>query len=303
MARQYFRLSQTQLPLSAQGTDIGLGPVLNGPVTDERQTPLQESNTGGVWPVGQNPGMGIPFFKSAAVKIPKVRALTLAPHTDVDGCMIRFKGETTWRFLGPGIVLFPLDGSSDEFDAQPAFLIPQNVDQGAGQTVHPVFFGDCVLEVFTGECPPAGFSPKLLPFRVYQLNDFYSPFLVVDAATLNAAGQPMQVVLATCGYNVERAEYLFGVSGTVGNKVRAAIAHGNIATPTGKVQADRDTAGKYAVQEQYVEVTIDANGGRGAAAMFDGASPWLAVLVGTPSVGGSQVIEGSSLTLVRRFIG
>lgn len=55
---------------------------------------------------------------------PGLRALALAPDTDHDLIYIQFRGESDWKLLAPGVVLFPEAGVTDRFKVKPAMQMP-----------------------------------------------------------------------------------------------------------------------------------------------------------------------------------
>jgi len=279
MARQFVKLS------GSQANSGQAAPQFRSWNVDEVGQPLDNVNASAFWPrMGTVTGWE---YKADGTKVPDIRAIALAPQTDVDGVMIQFKGDV-WRFLGPGAVLFAPDGGVDTFKAQPAFPAPKSTNL-FGVITGPVsipFMGDCVLEVFTGACPPAGFAPRLMPQRFYPFN--YASSISLPAATLDAAGQPFQPIAFVSGYNVERAQFSFISDAGI---ARAALAHAR----------DPSTDEPAPTLEDYAESNAATDTREVTAALFNCAAPWLALYCG--SAAGADIRGGAFLCVTRRFIG
>ena len=64
------------------------------------------------------------YYDLYSIKYAGIRAVCLAPETDWDLLLVRFSREKTPRLLGPGQILFPLDGTTDELFVFPPMLCP-----------------------------------------------------------------------------------------------------------------------------------------------------------------------------------
>lgn len=303
MARKYLSMSANQKTRTrASSPDVISAPFVDSDARDF----LGALSADGAWPLFDDtlsPLSGqANFVADDVVRMPRgLRAISLAPHTDLDVLQVKF-GEEDWQMLGPGRAVYPKT-EPEYIRVRPAYaMVDRNMTTvGGNVVVLPQWYGDGVIELWFDETPHV--VPKLLPVRSYLIKSFALTASSVDATS----GNPMTLVIATPAYNVERAMFTFAEF--QGKHLRAAFAQMG-PQHVFDIAGGRAPAGlRDYVTEPYQEIVNNTGGGyycaNGNILLTDIACAVLGVYAGLSDAvaPGYSTADGFLLNLVRRFIG